>query len=500
MSETILSIKGINKSFSSVKVLENINVNLKKGEILGLIGENGAGKSTLMNIVGGVHKSDSGTMTLYNEPYKPVSSLHAIEKGISFVHQELNIFTNLSVMENLFINGFPKNKLGAIDYRKARSITKDVLSRLDEQIKSNDLLGDLPMGQRQLVEIGKALEKKSKMIIFDEPTTSLSNKEKEKLFEVINSLANEGVSIIYISHILEDVFQLCNRLYVLRDGQITGEVKKSEINRDEIIKLMIGRNFDSLFSYSERKIGSLALSTKSLCRGNQVKEVDLELREGEIVGLFGLMGAGRSELVRTVYGVDELESGEVTIFGDKITRPEPRDMIKRGVAFITDNRREEGLLMPKTVKDNLALAYLDKIKGKLMYVKVKDENIDTDEVIENIKIKTFNKSYQEARTLSGGNQQKVVIGKWMLTEPKIFIMDEPTKGIDIGAKHEIYSKVNELANNGSAILFISSEMEELIGVCDRIIVMFMGRITGQLERANFSQDSLLKLAFGEENI
>jgi ABC-type sugar transport system ATPase subunit len=499
-NEYLLQVNGVEKSYSGIKVLENICFNLEKGQILGVVGENGAGKSTLMNIVAGVERRDAGgTMQFENKEYNPGNSQDAVERGISFVHQDLNMFRNLTVAENIFITGFPKSRLGSIDYRAMYKRAKDLLSQLDDSIDPHILISELPMGQRQLTEVAKAMGNNSKVIIFDEPTTSLSNKEKEKLFSVIGAFAKNGGTIIYISHILEDVFRLCDDVLVLRNGKSVGQITKDKLVKNEIIKMMVGHSLNNLFPYNTKTVGNEVFRVKGLNEGKILKNINLALCEGEIVGLFGLMGAGRSELARAVYGVDQFESGEVIIYGKKLNSITPKALIKKGVAYLTENRHEEGLLMVKTVKHNLSLAYLDNIKGRLLYLRTKQENIDTDDVIKQYQVKTFDKNYQEVRQLSGGNQQKVVVGKWMMTKPKIFILDEPTRGIDVGAKFEIYTHMNNLAKNNSALLFISSEMEELMGVCDRIMVMCRGEITGELQREDFSQDALLKLAFGGGN-
>lgn len=494
--ECLLKLNSICKSFSGVNVLQNINLSLDKGKVLGLVGENGAGKSTLMNIVGGIHKPDEGNIYIEGEETVHKNPLEALEKGIAFVHQELNLFNNLTVVENIYITNFPKNKVGSISYKKMAEKAKTVISELDTGIDVNKPVGELTMGQRQLVEIAKAIEHNAKIIIFDEPTTSLSNNEKEKLFVIVKQLAAKGVGIIYISHILDDIFNLCDEIMVMRDGHFIGQKKKEDTNKTEIIEMMIGRSISQLYPYIEKQFGDVILEVKNLSQDKKVNNVSFHIREGEILGLFGLMGAGRSEAARAIFGIDPFESGEIYIYGEKMEKITPSAMIGKGVAFITENRREEGLLMPKSVKDNLSLTYLNSIKGKLNFVRTRQENRDTDEIIKSMKIKTNNKGCQIVRNLSGGNQQKVVIGKWMLTNPRIFILDEPTRGIDVGAKYEIYNHINELSKNKSAVLFISSEMEELMGVCDRIMVMSQGKLAGELQREEYSSNNLIELAIG----
>jgi len=502
LQELLLRLEKIDKSFSGVKVLDNVTIELRKGSVLGLVGENGAGKSTLMNILGGVLKPDGGSISLDGKLFNPSNPMEASASGIAFIHQELNLFSNLSVAENIFIENFTRSKMGVLSYKKMCYEASKILEKLGEKVGVKAMVGELPMGTRQMVEIGKALTKKAKAIIFDEPTTSLSNIEKEKLFSLINEMRQNQVSIIYISHMLDDVFYLCDEIAVLRDGKLIGQQPKSELDKNTVIKMMVGRELNKLFPYVEKNPGKEIMKVENLFQGNTLKGVSLSLCEGEIVGMFGLMGAGRSEFVKAIYGVDRYDSGEVYFDDKKIPTPKPGQWVKNGVALITENRREEGLLMPKSIKTNLVLASLKQIKGFLNSVDVKKENSSSDWAIEQLRIRTYDKNRQEAVMLSGGNQQKVVIGKWLLTKPRVFLLDEPTRGIDVGAKYEIYNYINELTTNGSAILFISSEMDELMGVCDRIVVMCRGKITGEVRRSEYTQEGLLKLALevGTKNV
>lgn len=486
-------------SFSTVKVLKDINFSMKKGEILGLVGENGAGKSTLMNILGGILKSDAGEIFIDNHKYEPSNPLEAQKSGVAFIHQELNLFSNLTVAENIFIEGLPKNKVvGTVNYKYMRKVAKETITKLGEDINPNLVVGDLSIGKRQMIEIAKALTKQAKIIIFDEPTTSLSNKEKEKLFELIRALSKSGVSIIYISHMLDDIFNLCGRIVVLRDGTVTGQDLTSNLTKEKVINLMVGREMCNLYPYVEKTIGGTILRVDGLTQGNIFKNINLDLKEGEVLGLFGLMGAGRSDLVNAIFGVTEFESGTVSIMDETFSKTNPTLCISKGISYITENRREEGLLMTKSVNDNLVLAYLKHLGGKLNKYNRKKENEVTERAIKETRIKTHDKHKQTVIKLSGGNQQKVVIGKWMLMSPKIFILDEPTKGIDVGAKYEIYNYINEIALRKGAVLVVSSEMEELMGICDRILVMSQGELTGELLREEFAMDKMLKCAIGGE--
>ncbi len=494
MREALLTLEGIEKSFSGVKVLDNVSLELGRGAVLGLVGENGAGKSTLMNILGGVLPHDAGRMTMEGKDFTPANPMDALRHGIVFIHQELNLFTNLSVAENIFIDGYPRSGVGSISYRKMYQDARRVLEMLGEPINPRALAGDLPMGARQMVEITKALKQDARVIIFDEPTTSLSTKEKERLFSIIQELSQKGVSIIYISHMLDDVFRLCGEIAVLRDGKLMAQAPAAGLTKADVIKSMVGRELSLLFPYVEKRPGAEILRVENLCQGKTLQDVSLSLREGEIVGLFGLMGAGRSELVKAMFGVDGYESGSLVFRGQKVPITAPSRWIRDGVALITENRREEGLLMPKPVKDNLVLAHLPRIKGPLNSVNARREASASDWAIDKLRIRTHDKNRQQAVQLSGGNQQKTVIGKWLLTNPRVFLLDEPTRGIDVGAKQELYSHINDLALAGSAVLFVSSEMEELMGVCDRILVMCRGRISGELPRERYNQEVILKLA------
>lgn len=495
-SDIILEIRGLSKFFANVKVLNNINFTLKKGEVLGLVGENGAGKSTLMNVLSGVYRHEKGEMYLNGERYVSENPLQAQKQGIAFIHQELALFSNLSVVENMFIEELPRSKVfKKVDYKNMKTIAKKYFSMLKIDINVNSIVGDLPMGKRQMVEIAKAISKKAQIIIFDEPTTSLSNVEIEQLFEIISQLKKNGTSIIYISHVLNDIFRITDRISVLRDGTIQGTDDTRNLEVNQVIKMMVGRDITQQFPSIKKNIGDTLLEIKNLTQGNQLKEISFSIMAGEIVGLYGLMGAGRTELAKAIFGVDKFDFGEVLVDGQKVSDITPQKMISKGIALITDNRREEGLLMIKSVKENLSITVLDRIKKRFNKVDTKQEDIVTEKIAKSTNIKTYDMNKQTVMQLSGGNQQKVVLGKWFLTNPKILILDEPTKGVDVGAKYEIYSIINENAKNGSAILFISSEIEELIGMCDRILVLGMGQIAAELKsKVDFVPEKIIKSA------
>lgn len=491
----VLEMKGMEKSFAGVKVLKNINLDLVKGEVLGIVGENGAGKSTLMNILGGVHLRDSGSMIVGGEEYSPVGPKSATERGIAFIHQELNLFSNLSVAENMFINDFPKKKLGGIDFKKIVNTVKQDLINYGLDIDPNVKVEELPMGTRQVVEIIKALRKNAKILILDEPTTSLSTPEKEKLFETVDKLKNQGISVLFISHILEDVFALCDRITVIRDGNGIGTVVAKTTTQEELIQMMVGRELNKVYPETVKDISDESvLDVHNIISGDVLKDVSLSIKKGEILGMYGIIGAGRTELAKAVFGVDPIDSGRVIVNGKELKKLSPEECINEGIAFVTEDRRLEGLLMPKSVAENITIIKLKDILGKFGVVNQKKRRSFAKDMSEKLNIKVHDIHNQDVNHLSGGNQQKVVFGKWVLNNPEVFILDEPTRGVDVGAKFEIYSIIGQMAKEGSGILLISSEMEELIGTCDRILVMKKGQISGEVVKENFSQATIGSLA------
>jgi len=500
MSEVILQYKNINKSFFHVPVLKNINLDIVKGHVVGLIGENGAGKTTLMNILGGVVYPDAGEMVLRGGSYKPSNPSDAIRHGIGFIHQELNLFTNLNIAENLFIDEFPRLKgLPLINRVEINAKTKEYLAMVDLDYQPTTLVERLSPGERQLVEIAKALSSNAEVIIFDEPTTSLTNRETERLFNIIRRLQESGKSIIYISHILGDVLHLADEIVVLRDGEMVGSGKKGDFTINKMISLMVGREINDLYPVRNSKpTEAPVLDVKNLSQAGIVNKINFTLHRGEILGLFGLMGSGRSEMARIIFGLDSYDEGEICIHGAAIGSYTPRVCIQKGVAFVTENRREEGLMMNSTIAENISLVSLPAYARSLMRV------LDTkalvpqiQNIVQALQIKSGDVNKVPAKSLSGGNQQKTVLGKWLLSKPSILIVDEPTRGIDVGAKYEIYNILNELATQGTGVLFISSEIEELIGICDRILVMEYGETSGLFTRDEFNKETILRAAFRE---
>jgi ribose transport system ATP-binding protein len=492
-----LTLQNIHKAFFGVPALRDVSVSVNEGHILGLIGENGAGKSTLMNIIGGVVLADSGTMTLGGQSYTPRKPRDATKSGIAFIHQELNLFTNLSIAENIFIDGFPKRGL-FIDRAKMQKRVAELLKSVDLNVSPDTLVDILSPGERQLVEIVSALNIDAKLIIFDEPTTSLTARETERLFALIHRLREEGRSIIYISHILHDVKTLSDDIAVLRDGKYVGGGETKEFDIRRMISLMIGRDLEQLYPPSQTvPTTQPILQVKNLSEGGIVQNISFDVHKGEVLGLFGLMGSGRSELARMIFGIDMYSQGEVWLENTKLTQS-TKAAIQNKIAFVTENRREEGLMMEATITNNLALVSVDDFARTLL--RVVDESAlvtASKEVSSSLRVKASDITRQSAKSLSGGNQQKVVIGKWLMSKPKLFILDEPTRGVDVGAKYEIYSIIHELAKTGNGVLMISSEVEELIGMCDRILVMSRGELVSEFAGKPFDREVILRAAFRE---
>ena len=493
----LLGLHGLSKSWFGVPAVSDVTLEIPSGICLGVIGENGAGKSTLMNMIGGVVPPTAGSMTWRGAPFEPKSPADAKARGIAFIHQELNLFTNLTVAENIFIDDFPY-RFGLIDKRQMSQRTRVLLDRLNLHAEPDTLVGDLAPGERQLVEIAKALHRQAALMIFDEPTTSLTARETEKLFETISALKADGATIVYISHILGDVKALSDHLAVLRDGYLVAEGPAESFDVPAMINAMIGRELSAIYPpRTSNPAAQVVLEADGLSQAGVVEDICFKLHHGEILGIFGLMGSGRSELARMIFGIDPTGSGSLFLH-DEIVTGDTRDRIARGMAFVTENRREEGLMMDAAISDNLSLVTIEDF-GRPPIALLDPERLKarTEAVRDEVRIKAADIATQAARALSGGNQQKVVIGKWLLGAPQLFILDEPTRGVDVGAKHEIYTIIDRLAASGSAVLLISSELEELMGTCDRILVMAQGEITGEFAKETFSEAAIIAAAFQE---
>ena len=493
MSEYILRVENVSKSFPGVNALCKVHLDIKKGEIHALIGENGAGKSTLMKVLTGVNKPDSGSIFLSEKEYNQFDIAEAKSLGISMVYQEIHDIPFLTVAENIFFGREYKKGI-FMDYKKLYEETKGILDVLGIKLNPYTAVKNLSIAFRQIVEIAKALSKGVKVLIMDEPTAPLTNDEVDILFKLIKKLKNEGVSIIYISHRLEEIFQICDRVTVLRDGNYVATKEITQTNKDELIKLMVGRDLTN--QYPER-VPVIDTDTSILkiekVFTHKLKDVTFELRKGEILGIGGLVGSGRTELLRAIFGCDKKLSGKIFLKGKEITIKTPRNAISNRIVLIPEDRKKQGLLLKMSVKDNISFPNLKELK-KFLFLDNKKIKRVVGEYIEKLKIKTPNEN-QLIRNLSGGNQQKVVISKWLVANAEIIMFDEPTRGIDVGAKYEIYNLMNQLKREGKSIIMVTSDMPELIGMSDRVIVMCDGKISGTINDNDvISQEKILGLA------
>ena len=493
----LLEIRGVGKSFPGVRALKEVNLVLHKGQVLSLIGENGAGKSTLMKILAGVQPPDEGSILLDGAKVEIESSRVALDLGISLIHQELNLATNLSVGANVFLGREPLRG-GFIDESTIRTESAKFLKMVGLDVAPDVLVGDLTIGRQQMVEIAKALSVNSRVLIMDEPTSSLSQAETENLFTVIKDLRRRGVSIIYISHRLGEVKELSDHVTVLRDGENAGELQREEVDHEAMVRLMVGRDLSDYYERKDRSKGSLALEVQNLrTPAHPDHELSFSLASGEIVGVAGLVGAGRTEMLETLFGVTPALGGTVRISDCEISVDSPLSAISAGIALAPEDRKKQGLVIDMTVRENLSLSALRRDQRRAGFLDFSKEDEISREMIEAMRVKTPNED-QVIRYLSGGNQQKVVLGKWLAMKPKILLLDEPTRGIDVGAKSEIYCLMEKLAEEGVAILFVSSEMEEVLGMADRALVMHEGRITGELARDELAEEAIMRLATGSQ--
>lgn len=492
MGNSLVQIKNIAKSFSGTKVLKGVNLELGHGEILALLGENGAGKSTLMKILSGIYSKDSGEIYLDGELCHFQNPKEAQNKGVAIIHQEMNLCNDLSVSENIFLGREVMDGL-RLNHKKMDEEAQKILDDLGISMKSTELAGDLKVSEQQMVEIAKALSQDAKVLIMDEPTSALSRKEIEDLFRVIRKLRDEGRGIIYISHRLDELRAIADKVSILRDGEnvISGDLKDFSI--DDIIRHMVGREIQDKFPRILCEKGEEILRVENLNAGPKVRDISFSLYEGEILGIAGLMGAGRTEMTRALFGVDEKTSGKIYLFGEEVKTNTPKDSIELGMALIPEDRRKDGLCTDLSIRENISLPNLDSMKNSLGVLSKELELKISEDTIKSLNVKAKDRE-MISKNLSGGNQQKVVLGKWLVRNPKVILFDEPTRGIDIGAKVEIYQIMNELKKKGVGVLFISSEMEEVLGMSDRILIFCDGRITGELSREEANQENILKFA------
>lgn len=494
----LLEAIGVGKRFPGVRALHQVDLRLAGGEVLALIGENGAGKSTLMKILAGVQPPDSGEIRIDGKPVAIRSVQHALSLGIALIHQELNLAPNLPVGANIFLGREPRQG-GVIDERIIARKSRKFLDLVGLDADPRELVGGLTIGRQQMVEIAKALSVDARVLIMDEPTSSLSHQETESLFRVIGDLRSRGVSVIYISHRLGEVKKLADRVTVLRDGENAGEIAREEIRHDRMVRLMVGRDLSQFYPHEPHAAGETALELRDLRTPvHPEHSLSFSVRAGEIVGVAGLVGAGRSEMFETIFGVRHAVAGACLVGGREVVIRSPRDAIRAGLALAPEDRKRQGLVLEMAVRENISLASLwrDQRHGLLNLAR---ESEISREMIGKLRVKTPG-DRQVVRYLSGGNQQKVVLGKWLAMRPKVLLLDEPTRGIDVGAKREIYGLMEELARQGVAILFISSEMEEILGMSDRALVMHEGALTGELSRDQLSEEAIMRLATGGEKM
>ncbi|UOB76977.1 sugar ABC transporter ATP-binding protein [Bacillus sp. ZJS3] len=496
MSEVLLKMDGISKAFPGVQALSNVRFELKKGEVHALLGENGAGKSTLMKILTGIYQRDTGTIAYEGREIEVPDTKAAQRLGISIIHQELNLAPHLTVAQNIFIGREPKGLFNLfLDEKELNNRAKKLFEGLNIHLDPRELVGDLTVAKQQMVEIAKALSFDSKVLIMDEPTAALTDTEIDSLFVMIRKLRGDGVGIVYISHRMEELKKITDRVSIMRDGTYVGTMNTKDATIEQIISMMVGRKIDNNQKPEmKEKAREKVFEVKNLKRGNTIKDVSFQLYKGEIVGFAGLMGAGRTEVARAIFGADPLDSGEIFINGKRMSIKSPTDAVRHGIGYLSEDRKQFGLLVGMDVKTNIAMASMKDYVKPLGLMHGSKIDQQSEELIKRLKIKTPSGN-QLVKNLSGGNQQKVVIGKWLTRDSDILIFDEPTRGIDIGAKDEIYKLLHDLAQQGKSIIMISSELPEILRISHRVIVMCEGKITGELKNdEKASQEAIMTLA------
>ncbi|WML58049.1 sugar ABC transporter ATP-binding protein [Neobacillus sp. PS2-9] len=495
MEQTILKMENISKSFNGITVLKSVGFSVEKGEVHALMGGNGAGKSTLMKILTGVYKADSGDIFIDEKPVSIKNTNDARANYISMIYQEFSLIPTLTVAQNIFLTRESKNAFGLLNDKEGIERTRELLKELEVDIDPNEVVENLGVGFWQMTEIAKALSQEAKILIMDEPTSSLTKKETEVLFSFINKLKRKGISIIYISHRMDEIFEICDRITILRDGKNVVTEHCESTSLEAVIQHIVGAELDKAFDWKER-IYSMdvtpALEVKELASGTKVQDINFKLYPGEILGVAGLMGSGRSEMARSIFGIDPKEKGEIFVKGNKVSVKSPNDGIKEGLALIPEDRRVQGLVLDHSVKDNLILPFVKNLK-KGIFLDEKKANRLSEQLVEKLNIKTDD-IFKTTKLLSGGNQQKIVLAKWLSNNPDVLILDEPTIGVDIGAKTEIMDIIRELADNGKAIIVISSELPELLAVSDRVIVLHEGKVTKDIKRAEINTEEELQHA------
>ena len=494
MSEYLLEMEHMRKEFPGVRALDDVTLRVRPGSIHALMGENGAGKSTLMKCLFGIYTPDGGVVRLDGREVRFRSSRQALEHGVAMVHQELNQVNTRPVMENIWLGRFPRTRLGTVDGKVMEERTAELLRSLELDADPSALIGTLPVSVRQMVEIAKALSYGSRVIVLDEPTSSLSETEAEQLFRILRRLRGEGCGIIYISHKMSEILSLADEVTVMRDGKNVATQPAEGLTMDVLIRQMVGRSLTNAYPPKHHRPGGLLLEAEGItARDGHPQDVSFQARRGEVLGFAGLLGAGRTELMECLFGLRELAAGEIRVNGKPVRNPNPRAAKRNGFALLTEERRKSGILGVLSIRDNATAANLRRYLRGGLWLDGKRMERDTDWVIRSMRVKTPSQR-TPIRTLSGGNQQKVILGRWLLTQPEILLLDEPTRGVDVGAKYEIYQLILELASEGRTVLMVSSEMPELLGVCDRILVMSNGRVAGEADPSTASQEEILRLA------
>lgn len=490
---------GISKSFDGNSVLTNVEFSVKKGEIHALMGENGAGKSTLMKILTGIYARDTGEVKVRGKLVDFKNPKEAEHAGIAVIHQELNILPDLTVAENLFLgNEKTFGKSGILKTKEMNKKAKVILGELGLDVDVKTVARELSVGKQQIIEIAKAMSSNAEVIVMDEPTAALTEREIVSLFETIRALQSNGVSFVYISHRMEEIFALCDRITILRDGNYVGVKEIKETSFDEIVQMMVGRELGERFPERNATIGDVKLTASGLTRNGHFEDISFELRKGEVLGIAGLMGAGRTEVAQSLFGYKKLQKGTISLNGKPVKISSPLQAKKLGFGYVTEDRKSEGLIVDFSVKDNLSLTNFNKVSSNGI-IKANEEKVLYETMVKRLGVRTSGPN-QAAKSLSGGNQQKVVIAKWLGIEPNVLILDEPTRGVDVGAKKEIYSIINELAEKGVAILMISSELPEIIGMADRVLVMHEGTLTAELQKAEMTQERIMHYATGGDKV
>ena len=489
---SLIELKDIHKSFYGVEVLHGVNFVLQSGSVHALMGENGAGKSTLMKVIAGVHTADSGKVFLDNKEIEISSPAKARELGIAMIHQELSSELEMSVAENIYLGREP-GRFGMVDYRQLYHQTDELLKNLGIHLNPRTKMKRLRVADQQMVEIAKAISQNARVVIMDEPTSSITDKEVDNLFNMIRNLKSAGVGIIYISHKMDEIFQICDEMTILRDGTYIDTFKASEVNEDILIRSMVGRELGTQFPKKEVPIGETLLEVQQLTRAGEYEDISFKLHKGEILSFTGLVGAGRTELMHSIFGLTKPDSGKLILNGEEVEFKTPRDAIQHGIAYVTEDRKGEGLVLPMSVEKNITIASLRSFVKSGFLQKKKEADVVTQEVA-SLGIKVARTS-MSVKALSGGNQQKVVLAKWMIAGPNVLIFDEPTRGIDVGAKAEIYKIMCDYVSKGNAILMVSSEMPEAMGMSDRMIILSNHRCSGELNRNEFNQEAIAQMQF-----